>query len=183
MPEIFFQTVNKMGDKCSKIEENNKIFTPVKINNYSLTENKDFECKNEVVVLEENISLDNTDIIRTRSTQKLSDSEVETEENQIAVLRNDEDHTDLSDNENDVAVTNLMSNSNDIKTFKNQDIRRIRADGEVFQDPHFRPSVKIISSSINSDLASSLLKTFACKNVFDLSELDSLIKWERCSVN
>lgn len=182
MPKFFFQTVIKMGDKCSKIEENNKIFTPVKITNYGLTENRDFECKNEVT-LEENISFDSPDIIRTRSTKNVFDSDNETEENQIVVFRNDENPSDMSDGEHDSAIKSLIFNSNDIKPFKNQDIRRIRVEGEVFQDPYFKPSVKIICPSISSDLASSLLKSFACKNIFDLSELDSLIKWERCAVN
>lgn len=180
--EIIFQTATKMGDKCSKIEENNKIFVPA---NNNLERNNDIDCKNESLSEDEEsceASSQFPNIKRTPSSPIISDSENESEENQILVFRNDEDVSDLSDDDQKETVKSRLFNNAEIKLFKDQDIRRIREDAEAFHDPYFRPNVKVLSPTINTDLASSLVKSFACKNTFDLSELDSLIKWERCAV-
>lgn len=184
MSEIIFQTGTKMGDKCSKLEENNKIFTPVKIKNYDLDRNKEFDNKSEDLIEEKSFEVTSLDsnMIRSQSNQDMSEDENDSEENQIKVLRSEEASDYLSDDEHDETVKSRLFGSTDIRPFKDQDIRRIRSDGEPFYDPYFRPGVKILSPSINTDLASSLLKSFACKNIFDLTELDTLIKWERCSV-
>lgn len=59
----------------------------------------------------------------------------------------------------------------------------VKETSKRFSDVLFRPSLNLIVVDHSSPYCHSLLSFFDCKNKFDLNELSSHIKWERCQVN
>lgn len=59
----------------------------------------------------------------------------------------------------------------------------VKETSKQFSDVLFRPSLNLIVVDHSSPYCHSLFAFFDCKNKFDLNELSSHIKWERCQVN
>ncbi|CAF0824493.1 unnamed protein product [Brachionus calyciflorus] len=182
-----------MGNKCSKLEESNMPQTQLKTVNYEIKNLNDLNSKNEFVLDEDEksrvSSVRRSEVSREISNTSLADSENETETQEYHVIQIEIDREEFSsdvssDNDDEIeTVKSKLFNSTDILLFNNNlDIRKIRRNKEFFRDPFFKPSIKVLSSSVNAELACSLFRSFQCKNTFDFSELSSLIKWERCAV-
>lgn len=69
-----------------------------------------------------------------------------------------------------------------IKPFLGQKIDEIRKTGQVFVDPYFKPSIKVITENCRTDLFKSLAGALRVANKFDMNELSKRIVWKKSKV-
>lgn len=71
----------------------------------------------------------------------------------------------------------------EVKPFLGQNIEELRkANVENFVDPYFKPSIKRITASAQSDLFKILANSLRVQNRFDVNELSQRIIWKKCKV-
>ena len=96
-------------------------------------------------------------------------------------LKHSESKNHIKDNE--VQNISFLSLKNiTLKAFKDQEIDKIRQSECLFTDSFLMPSINFLVYDPMSDYCKTLFSHFECKNRFDLKELETKIRWERCQV-